>query len=351
MYDGLTQDSPAPLSERDFALINCLEVSPRATWRQIGEVLGLDPVTVARRWQRLERSGAAWVTGRPADRFAPGACLAVLEVRCPAGAVAEVWQALAARPHVLSVEHTSGDWDLTATLALPSAAALSPYLERVVGRTAGVNDVRCQLVTRVHTEGDLWQLRVLDADQRRALAVPAAVAGARRARPTGPDATDRRLILALGRDGRAPLSALAAETGLAVSTVGRRIAALLEREELSLRCDVATPLSGWPVNAWVWARIAPDDTATPAALVRRLPGLRVCLRLSGGSANLLLGLSARSLVELPVVEAELAKAAAGLTVLREAMVLRFVKRMGRLLDERGHSRGAVPMDVWSDPSA
>ncbi|MFG2859232.1 AsnC family transcriptional regulator [Streptomyces sioyaensis] len=37
------------LDEADLALIHVLQIPPRATWTEIGKVLDINPVTVARR--------------------------------------------------------------------------------------------------------------------------------------------------------------------------------------------------------------------------------------------------------------------------------------------------------------
>lgn len=357
------------LDELDLALINCLEVEPRAPWRRIGEVLEVDPVTVARRWQRLSETGTAWITGRPAGHHSPASCQAIVEVDCAAADTYRTARWLALRPHVLSVEHTSGNRSLTALIAVPDLASLSRFLMESLGSVPGVRATRSHVVTQVFTTGDQWQLRVLDADQRARLAMdrgrpvtrPASRAASRSAsRPADhpghatrrpPDEADRRLILALGRDGRAPLSELARETGLALSTVRRRLHNLLERQELTLRCDVAHPLAGWPLTLWFWARTHPGDRETAPALVARMPGVRVCLGLTGGEANLLLGIAAHSLYELPAVEARLAREAPRLTVLDSSVVLRFIKRMGRLIDDAGRGTEPIPIDIWGDPAA
>ncbi|MCY4669258.1 MAG: AsnC family protein, partial [Rhodococcus sp.] len=51
-----TQDS-AVLDDVDLALINCLQLDPRASWRTVGDALKVDPVTVARRRDRLQDFG------------------------------------------------------------------------------------------------------------------------------------------------------------------------------------------------------------------------------------------------------------------------------------------------------
>ncbi|MET7782244.1 AsnC family protein [Streptomyces mirabilis] len=60
--------SSTPLvDETDLALVHALQIAPRAPWTAVGQALGIDPMTAARRWARLTGTGCAWVTCYPAD--------------------------------------------------------------------------------------------------------------------------------------------------------------------------------------------------------------------------------------------------------------------------------------------
>ncbi|MDA3624015.1 AsnC family transcriptional regulator [Saccharopolyspora sp. WRP15-2] len=336
------------LSEFDMALINCLQVDPRATWRRVGDALGMDPVTAARRWQRLSDSGAAWVTGRPTGHQSPEACLAVVEVNCATARTSETAQLLARWPHVLSIEHTSGDHDLQILVAVADLASLSRFLLDELGAVPGIRSTRTHVVTKAHTQGDQWQLKMLDATQIARLTAENRPRPARTTRRLL-DSADRNLVLCLGENGRMSLADLGRRTGLSLTTVRRRLDDLIAREIVTLRCDASQSMSGWPIALWLWCRIDPDDTETTTALVRGMAGLRVCMSTSGGDANLLLGIAARSMHEAPSVDSRLAGVAPRLRVLNQVMVLRFIKRMGRILDPAGRSAHIVPMDIWSDP--
>ncbi|MGP4019793.1 AsnC family protein [Saccharopolyspora sp. 5N708] len=55
------QDS-STLDELDLALVNAVQIAPRGSWQVLGSVLGVDPSTVARRWQRINELGLVWMT-------------------------------------------------------------------------------------------------------------------------------------------------------------------------------------------------------------------------------------------------------------------------------------------------
>lgn len=148
-----------------------------------------------------------------------------------------------------------------------------------------------------------------------------------------------------------PVATIAARAGLSESTVRRRLANLVGTGRVVLRCDMALPDSGWPIISWLWAHADAGDIDAIATTLGRLPGIRVCWRISGGHSNLMLALTAHSLHELSIVEARLADEVPRMTINDRSMVLRSIKRMGRALDLDGRSMRAVPLDIWADPVA
>src|SRR5262245_21675097 len=123
------------LDELDLGLIHALQVNPRASWTVVGRVLRLDPVTAARRWQRLTESGVAWATTYPL--LSEGLTAAIVELECRPGLAGSVARTLADDPRALIVEVTSGTRDVLATVCAP-AAELPGYLLHTVGGIPGI---------------------------------------------------------------------------------------------------------------------------------------------------------------------------------------------------------------------
>jgi DNA-binding Lrp family transcriptional regulator len=349
----IPQDSAARADELDLAIVNCLQLQPRASWTLVGEALDVDPVTVARRWQRLSSAGIAWVSGRATGQGRPESCLAVVELSCSAAQTLAIARQVTELPHVLSVEHTSGPRSLTILVEVRDLAFLSRFLLESVGTIPGVVATSSHAVTKVYSMGDHWQLHVLDASQRAVMMrAPQPRLDGLTSEQTdlarGYDAVERQLILLLGEDGRMPVAAMAARAGLSESTVRRRLADLVGNGRVVLRCDMALPDSGWPVISWLWAYADAGDIEAVATTLRRLPGIRVCWRISGGRPNLMIALTTHSLTELSHVEARLAAEVPQMTIHDRSMVLRSIKRMGRELDLDGRSVRSVPLDIWAD---
>lgn len=337
------------LCERDLALVEALQVSPRAPWSAVARATGGSPITVARRWQRLVDQGAAWVTGTPGVPVWNAQCLAYLRIRCSPGANLAVAQTLAGDPHALSVEVTAGDFDLFVTAAATDLQALSHYVLERVDLVPGITDTQTQICTHLYREGSRWRLGSLP--QEAAARLPARPESLRSAdsgigSPRGPE--EERLFVQLGLDGRSTYPTLAAAAGVSEATARRRVANLLGSGAVALRAEVATGLTGWRVPVMLGVDAPSAQLAETAAAIARLRQVRLCATLAGTPA-ILVSAWLRSLEAIHDFETTLAKALPRLTVATRLVTLRTVKRTGRLLDEEGRAVGAVPMDIWSDP--
>lgn len=342
----MTQDPvvPTPLDEVDRRIVHALQIHPRAPWRLVGDVLAIDPVTAARRWQRMERERLAWVTAYARLADPRNAVTAVVEIDVRAGAGPQVAEAVAAEPRALNVKETAGGRDLVVSAQAPTLDDLAQFIALRLATIPGVTATRTHLVTAMPTEGSSWRLRSLDASQRfqleRAAPPP----------PTGPvpetawDAPDARILALLSTDGRMPIRRLAEELGTSVTTAGRRLRQLVGTR-ISLRCDVARPVSGWPLSAVYFASAPADKLREISQALAGVSEVRSCA-ITAGPHNLIIDVWLRSLSDVHSLEAHLCARLPPLRVADRAVVLRTVKHMGRLLDADGRCRGVVPLD-WS----
>jgi DNA-binding Lrp family transcriptional regulator len=335
------------LTETDLALVEALQVAPRAPWSSVGRAIGLSAATVARRWTRLVDAGAAWVTGPPAVSVWNAYCIAYVDVTCSPQHRLGVAQEIAQHQHVLSVEVTAGGADLFVTVAAADLQALSRYLLDRLERISGITGTRTRVATHLYRDGSGWRLGALPTDAAAALA-PRAGNGhsAGPGRPLLP--ADRALLVQLGLDGRSTYPVLAAAAGVSEPTARRRTARLLQAGTVLLRAEVAGPLAGWPVLVVLSVDPPHGRLEEAARAASRLGQVRLCATLAG-SRPMVVAAWLRDPAEIHAFELRLARTVPGLTVVDRLVTLRPVKRMGRLLDEDGRAVGAVPMDVWADP--
>ncbi|MEU9412433.1 Lrp/AsnC family transcriptional regulator [Streptomyces sp. NPDC048281] len=361
--DGQTQDAAAAaaapatapdlLSEDELALINALQLSPRASWTELGRALGVDPVTVARRFHRLSAQGTAWVGFSPGPRLLEQICVAYVVIDCAPGTTARVAGSLSAHPHMVTIERTSSGHDILATVATRDLPALSRYTLDLLPQLPGITAVRSRIVTHMFTEGGHWRIAALAPAQRARLTArapaPAAVPAAHRTTHRELTSFDRALATLLAHDGRAPYQTLARDLTVSLSTAKRRVEVLIRRGLLRFRCDFARPLGGWPVAVTLWARVPPADLPGIGQSLIRLPETRNCAAVSGPQ-NLVLQASLHSVSDILRLETHLATVHPALDIADRVITLRQDKLLGRLLDAHGRSVGVVPADLWAEPA-
>lgn len=345
---AMMQENDELLSEDELALIHALQLRPRASWTELGSALGVDPVTVARRWQRLGGRGAAWVGMSPGPRLLEQVCVAYLEIDCAAGESAKVVADLATHPHMLTLERAAGTHHILATVATGDLAAMSRYTLDILPAVPHLTAVRAHLVTHMFTEGGDWRIDALAPDQRTQLTTPPARPPARdRGRVND---LDRALLGALAHDGRASYAALAATLGTGTATVKRRIDELTGLGLLRFRCDFARPLGGWPVAVTFWATAPAADLRRIGHALVDLPQTRNCAAVSGPH-NLAIQASLHSVGDVLRFETQLATDHPELTIAERVITLRHEKLLGRILDPQGRSVSVVAPDIWSEPRA
>jgi DNA-binding Lrp family transcriptional regulator len=328
------------VDELDLALVNALQIAPRASWQNVGEVLGIDPVTAARRWSRLSGAGLAWVTCVAGPQAHGEFCMAYIEVACEPGRVPEAAAGLAEHAEVRYLHRLAAEYELLVVIAVATPADVADYLSHRLGPAPGVAGYRAQLRTVGYREPSSWRLHHLTPAQRGRLEVAARPATRPDRRHLHTDETDRRLFALLHEDGRIPVNRAARLAGISEPAARRRIARLLANQLIRPRCELAQSVSGTPVTALLRLRVpsaALDAAARRLATVREV---RLCCALTG-PGNLLLMVWLAAVDDVPRVEAEISARIPHAEVLDRAVCLHTLRQMGRLLDPAGRSVGRV----------
>jgi DNA-binding Lrp family transcriptional regulator len=323
--------------ELDVAIVDAVRSAPRGSWRSLGEVLGVDPATVSRRWARMESEGAAWVTAHPSGSATP-AC-ALVEVDCTAGRSAEVARTLAEDAQAATVKVTSGARDVLMLVQAPDLDSLSDYLLTLVGRFPGIARIRSHVVTRSTLEASRWREGALNPEQRRRLGSPAGF-GSDDADIL--DDCDTRILHALHLDGRMSFEQLAARAGVGPVSVRRRLSRMREAGLITFRCDVSRHLSARSVAAVYFGSLGVQDLRTAEERIRSLPGVRSSMFVAG-PFNVIVDASLRSTAEVHDLEWRMGQELPALRVQDRSVVLNMTKLLGRILDREGRSIRSVPL--------
>jgi DNA-binding Lrp family transcriptional regulator len=338
------------LSRDNALLIDALQVAPRASWSAIGEVLGISAVTAAKRWQRLADDGLAWVTAGPGMAMSNAQCLAYAEITCHPHTRFQVADTLATHGPAITVELTTGNADLLVTVAAVDLPTMSHYLLEHLANVAGVVRTKVRIVTRLYSEGSSWRLRLLPGAAVAALRNLSRDDDGEGSPPDGSSAmsaTAKAILTHLVIDGRASYTELAERSGTSPTTARRRVNELLRSGVIILRTDVSAGDVGWPVETYMWAD-TPVGTLVNTA--QRLSGMRQT-RLTvtvAGSESLAYCSWLPTVEEVHRLELAIAEEMPLLRVVDRLIVLRAIKRNGRLLDASGRAIGLVPINIWDD---
>ncbi|WP_280400923.1 Lrp/AsnC family transcriptional regulator [Nocardia carnea] len=321
----------------DFRIVHALQFAPRAPWGAVGDVAGVSAPTAARRWERLVDSGLAWIVTYPGPAYLNTRCTAFVEVEA-AERLPDLMRELSLDGMVATIQRTAGDGDLLLTVMTFDLDTLGDWVQQLAASPL-VARTRTRVVMQVFGESERWRVRALDIGEEAALS---------RYRPPSrplvhqPDADDLALIAALAADGRRSAVDLADVCGISAAAVRRRLTYLVAERILSIRCEVAHVLSGWPVTANIWARATPRTLSALVDALDSFPQIRVCCEVTG-TANVLMTVWLRQISELSRLEHELEAQVPGLMIADRSITLETPKRLGSLLDRAGRCTGFHPL--------
>jgi DNA-binding Lrp family transcriptional regulator len=333
----------------DAQLIDVLQIAPRAPWATVGEHLGISPVTAAKRWQRLTEEGLAWVTVAPGMAEHRPQCFAYVEITCHPRTLLAVAEAIARHPLAVTVEIVTGSAVLV-TICAADLPTLSNYVLGHLSKVDGVTSTKLRIATRLYSEGSAWRLQVINEKTAAALERLRSEAPPEGERPalTGsmPDVA-KAIISQLATDGRTSYAELAERADTSATTARRWVSDLLGSGILILRTDVSAQDAGWPVEAYVWANAPINMLRDTARQLSQMRQARLTATVAGGPV-IVLSTWLRTVEELHRLELTFAEQLPQLQVVDRLIVLRVVKRMGRLINEGGRSTGVVPINIWDD---
>jgi len=330
--------SGAVLPETDLALVDAVQVNPRASWATIGAVLGMSSVTAARRWGSLTDAGVAWTSSVMGARLS---CGAILEIASRPGRADSIIKALSEIPNVVTVGRTVGRFDLYALAVAPSIGALQAV---VFDATAGLD--AHQISSHVYTKifgGLRWRLNVLDPSQTERLReIPLRPLPRTRLGPG-----DRQLYLALAGDARRSYSELADQLGSTAQVVRRQLERMRRGGYIDFRTDMAHVLAGLPLGALLWLKVPDRDLDTIGRELGGWSETRFCASVAS-AANIGLVVGLRNPEHLEAIVTRLVNTHPAIDVTDRRLILSASKVNGRILDEVGRTHRVVPVDPWID---
>lgn len=263
----------------DQRLVAALQVSPRASWGEIGRAVGEHERTVARRLQRLIAEGVVRVTAIYDDLRTGHGRPVHLHVHVRPGTAAQVAKALADRRDTRSVYSLTGAADIGCELVSPSREDLHRILSAQISDIDGVSQTQTQVVLHTFRTVAEWHAPYLTERE---------VAELRPVPPPGPlpdeeglSPLEQEIAALLTTDGRIAFTAVAERLDVSVPTARRRVASLIERRLLLPRAEVEPALLGLEVEAMLWLKVRPHGLDLVGQALAAHPDVRYCAATTG----------------------------------------------------------------------
>lgn len=245
------------LDDLDRRIVGALQVDGRASWRRIAEVLETPVSTVTRRGTALLSSGAVRVVALPATTTT-----AILEITTVPQRVDAVARALAARGDTIFVYVLSAPARIVVEEQQLTSGALARAVIEEIPAIDGVTGVSASPILDYYRTLSSWMPGQLSEAE-----VVALNDGFGRQPQVGRGPlveVDQQIQAILERDGRAPLTDIAAAVGQSEASIRRRLAGLIGTG-VDVRAVVAPTLLGLDVSAFLWIRATPGAVRNVAA--------------------------------------------------------------------------------------
>ncbi|KHL03971.1 Lrp/AsnC family transcriptional regulator [Sinomonas humi] len=305
--------------ELDRRIVAALQVNGRASWRRIADVLGEPFRTVTRRGLALLESGSVRIAGLAA--LGP---THLIELDCEPGRLEDVAERLAENPDVIFVYALSSPMRLIVEVHARPGQLAELVLDELP-RLEGVLQVDAAPVLEYFRTVADWHPGPITESEAELLR-DAPPSPARPVAPSDADGIDSQIVRLLVADGRVPVADICTAVGLTPPAVRRRLTAMLERGALSVRAIVDPADIGFPVEAVLWARVAPSEAREVGRLVAEAPGVRYAV-MAVGEFQLMVNVTVAGLEELRSFLTE-SPWTARVQAIRTSLVVRAFKRGG-----------------------
>jgi DNA-binding Lrp family transcriptional regulator len=241
------------LDRLDLQLIQALNLDGRASFSTIARVLGVSDQTIARRYANLLSKNVIRVVGRT-NPHSIGETSWFVRVRCSPNVALPVGQALARRPETSWVKLTSGGTEIVSVVRGPAHGDSPSLLLDQLPRTRDVLDVSANCMLHMFYGGTDSVIDALSPDQIAELRVPPT----HRSTDVQLDDVDTQILRMLQDDGRAEINELSKKSGIASTTLRRRLAELRQNGVLYFDVDLEYRKLGLQSQTILWLTFSPN---------------------------------------------------------------------------------------------
>ena len=271
------------LDDLDRRIVAAVQLDPRASWAQIGKLVGTSETTAMRRVQRLRDSRAIIITASPDAQLCGFGQPVLLFFSTVPGMKSNLANLLAKRPDVRYVAQITGRSDVMCELIAPDREYLADVVMRQLPQSGLFSSSRTDMVLKRFKTRDQWSRQLLADDP---LSENLDILESDDLPDTTPqklDTTDLRILGGLGSDGRRSYADLATELGISETVVGRRVQALTASKQLTFVAMVDPEILGFTMEAFLRVKVDLAALDATARAVAALPEARHVAATSGDS--------------------------------------------------------------------
>lgn len=312
----------------DRRVIHALQLDARASFEQIGAVLGVSDQTVARRYRRLIQNDAVTVqtvtttTGGATQRW-------FVRLRCSPPKTRSIADQLADRKDTRWVMLTSGGTEIVFLQQSTDQQGLAAEdaLLTALRTTPGILGIEAYSPLRFFVGDQVpWEARMqaLTANEVQAL-TPARPDPAGQDQKAELDRLDHAIIGALAKEGRASASRIAAMVGTSESSARRRIDRMRARSQIHFDVIIDERLLGYQELTLIWVQAPLNHLDSIGSQIAAHPPVAMATAMSGNYDLLIAAASAHQSDLYDYLIGDLAQAI-GSAPFRTSPVLEVVKR-------------------------
>lgn len=287
--------TPPQLDELDKRLVGALHLAPRATWDDVGGVLGADASTLKRRFDRLHEARMIRVIGQAAWGMHSSAMPVHVLLDIAGDTPLAVLDRLRAVPHLQVIAQISGHHPVYVVVHAPSETATSEAIDSLFS-VPGVRRVNAMPALTTLRRGATWDPQFLtDPERFELLALAGArIEGVGTATPPAKalGETERTVVELLIQDGRASAASIGRAAGLPTSTAHRLVRRVLDERWVRPRLEIVSEWLGFRTAFLLRLRVAPGETPDVMRRLHALPQTRVTAHVASDISVLVSGLVA-----------------------------------------------------------
>jgi DNA-binding Lrp family transcriptional regulator len=225
----------------DLELISLLEDNGRTSYAHLARILGISPITVAKRLEILLDNGIMTINAIPNPYKLGYYAHAIIEMNVPINKIDEVCDRLKSNFFVNFIAPTFGRFNLLISVYFPSWDLLHNFVSNELAFKVDISEIGIFFVNKI-----MKRYRGFEPDGTSTQSAPEI------------DLIDQRMIEELTSNGRSTCLDLAGKLGLSLSSVSKRLNRLIRENIIRIQAIPNPTKIGYRADAFLFVKAEHD---------------------------------------------------------------------------------------------